>query len=236
MIEDGDTDVLFGEDHKLPEIVDDSKKKAGAASGNTSVQPASDDAVYNWLDVIPKKRLDASGDKHLLFNQLVGQAKEWDIEQQLGDSLSKINTYETDSPRFREAIFLFKRLQRSQEIHLGKDHTALAVTEMLIGMCQQEVRDFQTSAKTLRNAIVRFQQSEEADVNTFIECLCALSDSYNELDNFDASRTCIKQAYRLLTDDAQQRLQVRVLEALANVLMDEAAVFPCATWTKRKDT
>ena len=113
-------------------------------------------------------------------------------------------------------------LQFRQQSILGQNNPVIAYTDMLLGLCHQRTRNFDPAVKSLRSAVVRFQQSDVVDEELFIECLCMMASIYRESNKFDAARTTIKQAYRIIPDtDSPMHLQARVLEELAAVLIAE---------------
>lgn len=147
---------------------------------------------------------------------------------QFGDVLlvNELRAFENldgDPRKMARAVAVLKKLFKKLQVELGENHTALGKTEMFIGMCLYKARDPEPSVKALRSAVTRLQQADdEVDIETFIQCLCALATSYRETHAYDASRTCIKQAYRLLENTSVSlRLQCSTLEELAADLLCE---------------
>lgn len=142
------------------------------------------------------------------------------------DTLNELRAFENldgDPRKMAKVALILKRLFKQLQVELGENHAAIGKTEMLIGMCLHKARDPEPSVKALRSAVTRLQQADdEVDVNTFIQALCALATSYRDTNAYDASRTCIKQAYRLLENTSVSlRLQCSTLEELAADLLCE---------------
>ena len=144
----------------------------------------------------------------------------------LGESaIARVKRLAEDGLESSDCVEAVKDLQSllfRQEVTLGKNHPLIAYTDMLTGLCHQHTRNFDSAMKSLRSAVVRFQQSDDIDEELFIECLCMMAAIYRESGKFDAARTTIKQAYRIIPEsDAPLNLQARVLEELAGVLVAE---------------
>ena len=142
------------------------------------------------------------------------------------DILNELRAFENldvDPKKMAKVAKILKRLFKQLQVELGENHAAIGKTEMLIGMSLHKARESEESVKALRSAVTRLQQADdEVDINTFIQALCALATSYRDTDAVDASRTCIKQAYRLLENaGVSARLQCLTLEELAADLLCE---------------
>lgn len=156
------------------------------------------------------------------YEQLIAYGQEWEITTELHEILEELSDVYFRNRKFDKSVKSFGKLFRLQKDQLGLTHPALASTEMMIGMCYHHLRDFELAVNRLRSASIRFQQSEEIDPEQFVECLCALASIYRDRGNFEAARTCIKQAYRVLPDDGRpDHLQCKVMEELAAALLSE---------------
>jgi tetratricopeptide (TPR) repeat protein len=178
--------------------------------------------------------LKSGGDTERLYEHIVAYAQEWGLDCEICDALKNLGQVYLDSRKFSKALTVLQSLLRRQESELGKNHSALARTEMLIGISHHQRREFPSALKSFRSAVIRFEQSDEVDRDLFIECLCGLSSIYRDTGKLGSSRTCIKQAYRLLPgNDAPLRLQSLVLEELAAVVLAEHKYKPARTAYER---
>lgn len=158
----------------------------------------------------------------VFFEQVLAHAGQFGGTEILNE-LRAFENLDGEPKKMAKVAQILKRLFKQLQTELGENHAAIGKTEMLIGMSLYKARQSEDSVKALRSAVTRLQQADdEVDVNTFIQALCALATSYRETDAYDASRTCIKQAYRLLENaGVSARLQCLTLEELAADLLCE---------------
>ncbi len=166
--------------------------------------------------------LQVGGNSKALYARIRQYAEECRIDATSAQLISEISDIGADPAKFPKYVTSLQRLQLKQEQLLGVNHDSIAYTEMLIGICQQRARDHDAAVKSLRKAVVRFQQSDETDTAMFVDCLCRTSEIYRLEDKLSAARTCIKQAYEIMPYcDGQPLTHCRVLEELAAVLFCE---------------
>lgn len=147
---------------------------------------------------------------------------QWGVDDEFERFVRELNDLRHDARTLTQFADLLRKLLKKQQLVFGETHVALARTEMLLGVCLRRMRIPDAAIKSLRSAVTRFQNADDVDRDLFVACLCALSASYRDATNYDASRTCIKQVYRLLPpEDAPLRLQCAALEELAADLLCE---------------
>ncbi len=169
-----------------------------------------------------RKRTSQFDESEKLYEKLITHAQEWELSAHLATSMKELGDVYFRNQKFEKSLKTYKRVFSMQEVELGTSHPAIAHTEMMLGKCYQELRIFDLATKSLRSASIRFIQSEDIDKERYVECLCALSALYRDRGNFEASRTCIKQAYRVIPDaDHPDLLNCAVLEELASALLGE---------------
>jgi tetratricopeptide (TPR) repeat protein len=174
------------------------------------------------LQSLSKGKITSAQEASVLWSQVMTCLNESKLNDALTLATEKLSTALVTLGRYQEADKLLRLLFAKQEHELGKNCHGLARTEMLIGICHQYSREPDVSVKFLRSAVVRFQQSDQTDRDLFIECLCALSWSYRDLESFGPARTCIKQAYKILQRvKTPLRVQNMVLEELSACLLGE---------------
>lgn len=189
-------------------------------------QPIPTDASTQYVITVltqPRQReFPQINELDLFYEQLLTHAIQWG-DDEIALALTAIDGLHGDIRKFSKVATLLQTMFRRQQKSLGGSHAALARTEMLLGICQQKMRMPESAVTTLRSAVTRFQQCDDGvDRDVFVDCLCALASSYRDTGNYEASRTCIKQAYRLLpAEDAPLRLQCAALEELAADLLGE---------------
>ena len=174
------------------------------------------------LRLASESRFSPLNEADRFYEKLLSHAAQWGIDNELTNSLKSLNSLRGDPRKLATVSKLLEALLSKQQQKLGDGHVSLARTEMLLGICLQKMRESENSVKRLRSAVTRFQNSDDVERDIFVDCLCALSSSYRDTTNYDASRTCIKQVYRLLPpEDAPLRLQCAALEELAADLLCE---------------
>jgi tetratricopeptide (TPR) repeat protein len=156
------------------------------------------------------------------YEDLLSHGAQWGVDDEFERAVRELESTRHDIRTLRKFAELLSNLLRKQQLVLGETHLSIARTEMLLGMCYRRMRVPDAAVKSLRSAVTRFQNSEDVERDMFVACLVALSGSYRDATNYDASRTCIKQVYRLLPpEDAPLRLQCAALEELAADLLAE---------------
>ncbi|HEY9759256.1 MAG TPA: hypothetical protein V6C97_29120 [Oculatellaceae cyanobacterium] len=163
-----------------------------------------------------------TNDSERFYEDLLLHGAQWGVDDEFERSVRALEDLPHDVRTLSKFADALRNLLKKQQLILGETHVALARTEMLLGICYRRMRVPDAAIKSLRSAVTRFQNSDDVERDLFVACLCALSAGYRDATNYDASRTCIKQVYRLLPpEDAPLRLQCAALEELAADLLCE---------------
>ncbi|MBX9723982.1 MAG: hypothetical protein K2X81_21430 [Candidatus Obscuribacterales bacterium] len=173
-------------------------------------------------DLSQGSEMQLAGNSQALYARIRHYAQECRLDAASTQLLEELSDVGADPAKFSKYVSSLQKLQLKQEQQFGINHDSIAYTEMLIGICQQRGRDLDAAVKSLRKAVVRFQQSDESDTAMFVDCLCRTSEIYRLESKLSAARTCIKQAYEIMPYcDGQPLTHCRVLEELSAILFCE---------------
>ncbi len=208
-------------DHRIGKQ-DPSIKNTDSSSQNGQAPDSPTQHILTVLASPRENQFSRVSQNEVFYEQVLAHVGKFGGTEILNE-LRAFENVDVDPKKMSKVAKILKRLFKELQIELGENHAAIGKTEMLIGISLHKAREVEESVKALRSAVTRLQQADdEVDINTFIQALCALATSYRDTDAYDASRTCIKQAYRLLENaGVSARLQCLTLEELAADLLSE---------------
>ncbi len=154
-----------------------------------------------------------------LFERAAAFAQEWMLAEEARIATTELSRVYIERRKFSQALSAINRLLEQQTAELGARHASLARIKMLRGECLLRMHRLEPAIADLRAAVLQYQTADGVTEDDLLESLCILATAYRHNEQNDKARSCLKQAYAILSpDDKPNPLRIRVVEEVANIM------------------
>lgn len=154
-----------------------------------------------------------------LYERAAAFAQEWLLPEQAYVAVCELSRVYIERRKFSQALAAINQLLGRETGEKGSRRASLAKIKMLRGHCYLQMHLLEPAIADLRDAVLQCQTADGSAEDDLLESLCTLATAYRHNDQTDKARTCIKQAYAILTpEDQPTPLRVRVMEEVANIM------------------